>query len=356
MGSRHVPEKIRQVLVRSIDDITVEQVPAPVPGERELLVRTSVVGLCGSDMHAALGSHPFIDLPYRPGHEVVGVVAATGGGVDGFRAGDRVIVEPNLYCGQCPQCRAGRYNICRELKVFGCQTPGGMADLFTIAAHRVHRVPAGMSDVEAALVEPLATPVHAVAKAGDLRGRGVVILGAGPIGLLVLLAARHAGADRIVVTDLLASKRERALRMGAHVALPADDPGCAALAHDALAGPADVVFDCVAREQSMAQAIDMVTKGGLIVVVGVGAPGTTPVRLDLIQDREIRIEGTLMYVADDFRTAISMIAAGVVDVGEMVTATYPLDRAEEAFAVSRDPEQVKVLITVGSAGPPSEGR
>jgi 2-desacetyl-2-hydroxyethyl bacteriochlorophyllide A dehydrogenase len=351
-----VPEKIRQVLVRSIDDVTVEQVPVPVPGDGELLVRPSVVGLCGSDTHAALGSHPFIDLPYRPGHEVVGVVAAIGGGVDGLRAGDRVIVEPNLYCGACPQCRTGRYNICQELKVFGCQTPGGMADLFTIAADRVHPVPAGMSDVEAVIVEPLATPVHAVAKAGDLRGRTVAILGAGPIGLLVMLAAKHAGAARILVTDLLASKRERALRMGAHVTLPADDPDCAAFAHGALGGAADVVFDCVAREQSMAQAIDMVAKGGLVVVVGVGAAGGTPVRLDLIQDREIRVEGALMYVADDFRTAISMIAAGAVDIGEMVTATYPLDRAGEAFAASRDPEQVKVLVTVGSSGPPPEGR
>ncbi|UYQ60696.1 zinc-dependent alcohol dehydrogenase [Streptomyces peucetius] len=343
-------QQIRRVLVRSIDDITVERVPAPVAGDGELLVRTTVVGVCGSDTHAALGHHPFMDLPYHPGHEAVGVVAAVGPGVvtgtEGFAPGDRVIVEPNLFCGQCPQCRSGRYNICQELQVFGCQTPGAMTDLFTIPADRLHRVPEGMTDTEAALVEPLATPVHAVAKAGDLTGRTVVVLGAGPIGLLVLAAARHAGAAKIAVTDLLAGKRDRALRLGADAVLPADAPDLIAQAHAVLGGPVDVVFDCVAREQSMAQATDLVTKGGRIIVVGVGAAGPTPIRLDLVQDREIRIEGTLMYTAEDYRAAISLISSGAVDTDEIVTAVYALEDAGKAFTASLAPEHVKVLVTV----------
>ncbi|MFI6935145.1 zinc-binding dehydrogenase [Streptomyces sp. NPDC050287] len=342
-------QQIRRVLVRSIDDITVEYVPAPTAGEGELLVRTSMVGVCGSDTHAAQGHHPFMSLPYHPGHEAVGVVAAVGPGADGFAPGDRIIIEPNLYCGRCPQCRSGRYNICQELKVFGCQTPGAMTDLFAIPADRVHRVPEGMTDIEAALVEPLATPVHAVSKAGDLTGRAVVVLGAGPIGLLVLAAARQAGAAKIAVTDLLPGKRDRALRLGADAALPADTTGLADQARQALGGPVDVVFDCVAREQSMAQATDLVTKGGRIVVVGVGAAGTTPVRLDLIQDREIRVEGTLMYTADDYRTAIALIASGAVDTDEIVTATFPLEEAAKAFAASLAPEHVKVLVTVDAS-------
>jgi len=341
-----MPQQIRRVLVRSIDDITIERVPAPVPEDHELLVRTKVVGVCGSDTHAAAGHHPFIGLPYRPGHEAVGVVAATGKRAGAFAPGDRVIVEPNLYCGACAQCRSGRYNICRELKVFGCQTPGAMTDLFTIPADRVHRVPEGMSDVEAALVEPLATPVHAVAKAGDLTGRSVAVLGAGPIGLLTLLAARHAGAARIAVTDPLEAKRERALRLGADAALPADAPALVAQAEAVLGGPADVIFDCVARERSMAQATDLVAKGGHIIVVGVGAAGTTPIRLDLIQDRELRIEGTLMYTERDYRTAMSLIASGAVDTDEIVTATYGLEDAAQAFAAATEPQHVKVLVTV----------
>ncbi|WP_142212687.1 zinc-binding dehydrogenase [Streptomyces sp. SLBN-118] len=339
-------ETIRRVVVRSRDDIAIEHVPAPVPGDDELLVRTTVVGVCGSDIHAAAGHHPFIDLPYYPGHEAVGVVAWAGKGAEDFAPGDRVVVEPNLYCGRCTQCRSGRYNICQELKVFGCQTPGAMTDLFTIPAARVHRIPDAMTDLQAALIEPLATPVHAVAKAGDLSGRTVAILGAGPIGLLTLVAARHADATRVVVTDLLQGKRDRALRLGADGALHADARDLVAQAHAALGGPPDVVFDCVTREHSMAQAIGLVAKGGQIVVVGVGAAGTTPIRLDLVQDREIRIEGTLMYTAADYRTAMSLIASGAVDTDELVTASYGLDDAAKAFTASADPEQVKVLVTV----------
>lgn len=341
-----MPAPNRRVLVRSIDDIGIEEVPVPRPGEDDLLIRSTVVGVCGSDTHAALGHHPFIELPYRPGHEVVGVVAAAGANAADFAPGTRVIVEPNLYCGRCAQCRSGRYNICRDLEVFGCQTPGGMTDLFTIPTGRVHRVPEGMSDFQAALVEPLATPVHAVAKAGDLTGRTVAVLGTGPIGLLVLAAARHAGAARIVATDLLDTKRERAVRLGADEALPADAADSVAKAHAVLGGPADVVFDCVAREQSMAQAVDLVAKGGRIIVVGVGSPGATPIRLDLVQDREIRVEGSLMYTAGDYRTALDLITAGVIDADAIITATYPLEQAGEAFAAALRPEHVKVLVTV----------
>ena len=343
-----MPAQNRRVLVRSIDDITLEEAPVPRPGDNELLIRSTVVGVCGSDTHAALGHHPFIALPYRPGHEVVGVVEATGARAGGFAPGDRVIIEPNLYCGRCAQCRSGRYNVCRQLEVFGCQTPGGMAELFTIAAGRVHRVPDEMSDLQAALVEPLATPVHAVAKAGDLTGRTVAVLGAGPIGLLVLAAARHAGAAGIIATDLLDTKRERAVRLGADEALPADAADLTEQAQAVLGGPADVVFDCVAREQSMAQAVDLVAKGGRIIVVGVGAAGATPIRLDLVQDREIRIEGSLMYTAGDYRAAIDLITSGVVDAEAIVTATYPLEEAGEAFAAALRPEHVKVLVTVAA--------
>ncbi|NJP67847.1 zinc-dependent alcohol dehydrogenase [Streptomyces spiramenti] len=352
-----MPEPIRRVLVRAHDDITLEEVPAPRPAEGELLIRSVLVGICGSDTHAARGHHPFIELPYRPGHEVVGEVVEVGPGVTGHVPGGRVVVEPGLVCGACPQCRSGRYNICTELAVFGCQTPGGMADLFTIAAGRVHPVPDALTDLQAALVEPLATPVHAVAKAGDLTGRTVLVLGAGPIGLLLVIAARLAGARRVVVTDLLAAKRDRARRLGADAVLPADGEDLPARVADALGGPADVVFDCVARASSIGQAVDSVAKGGHVVVVGVGAPGPTPVRLDLVQDRELRIEGTLMYTADDYRRAMEIIGSGAVDAAEIVTATFPLAEAAAAFAAASDPAHVKVLVTGGGLpGPAGAGR
>jgi L-iditol 2-dehydrogenase len=341
---------MRRVVVGTDGSVRVERAEPPgQPAEGQVRVRPSVVGICGSDLHARAGTHPFIPLPYRPGHEVVGVVDAVGAGVDGLAVGDRVVVEPNLVCGRCRQCRDGRYNICRNLAVFGCQTPGGLAEEFLLAADRLHRLPDGMPDELAALVEPLATPVHAVRIAGVGPGSRVAVLGAGPIGLLVLVVARAAGAAAVVVTDVLASKRDRARRLGADAVLDAGDPELVAKATEALAtegaGGADVVFDCVAREASMRQAVELVDKGGVVAVVGVPA-GPTTVPLHLVQDREITVLGSLMYVGADMRRAIELLDSGAVAAEDLVTSVFPLDRAAEAFAAGADPEQVKVLVRV----------
>jgi 2-desacetyl-2-hydroxyethyl bacteriochlorophyllide A dehydrogenase len=337
---------MRQVVVTSSEDIQVVEVPRPgPPAPGQVLVASRLVGICGTDVHAAAGHHPFIDRPYRPGHEVVGVVEQVGEGVTDLAAGDRVVLEPNLTCGECPQCRDGRYNICRALAVFGCQTPGGMADAFAVARDRLHRIPDGMSDELAALVEPLATPVHAVRRAGVRAGSRVAVLGAGPIGLLVLVAARAAGAEVVVVTDVLPEKLDRARRLGAAEALRADVPDLVDRAAAVLKG-ADVVFDCVASAGSVAQAVELVDKGGTVMVVGIAA-GPTSIPLHLVQDREIAVIGSLMYVREDVERAIALLSSGVVAADELVTAVYPLDRAAEAFAASADPQQVKVLVSVG---------
>jgi L-iditol 2-dehydrogenase len=339
---------MRQVVVTSSEDVRVEEVPRPAaPGAGEVLVASRLVGICGTDVHAAAGHHPFIDRPYRPGHEVVGVVEQVGDGVSDLAAGDRVVLEPNLVCGTCRQCRDGRYNICRNLAVFGCQTTGGMADAFLVARDRLHRLPDGMSDELAALVEPLATPVHAVRRAGVGPGSRVAVLGAGAIGLLVLVAARSAGAEVVVVTDVLPAKLERARRLGADEALRADAPDLVERAAAALRG-ADVVFDCVAAASSMAQAVELVDKGGTVMVVGIAA-GPTTIPLHLVQDREISVVGSLMYVREDVERAIALLASGAVAASDLVTAVFPLERAAEAFAASADPQQVKVLVSVAPA-------
>jgi threonine dehydrogenase-like Zn-dependent dehydrogenase len=348
MVSPAAPGANRRVVVNAIDDVVFETVPEAGPEAGEVRIRGTVVGICGSDTHAACGHHPFIDLPYRPGHEVIGVIDAVGAGVDDSWIGARVVVEPNLACGHCTQCRAGRYNICRELLVLGCQTPGGLADSFTVAVDRVIALNPELDDDHAILIEPLATPVHAVRRAaeavGDLRDRPVVVIGAGPIGLFVLLALRTAGAT-VVVADLLASKRERAERLGAAGTFDPTAPDAVTSTLALLGGPAAVVVDCVARESSVAQAIELVDKGGAVMIVGVAA-GAVPVRLDLIQDREIALIGSLMYVREDYTAAMDMLASGAVPVEEIITARYDFEHSAEAFGASMDPENVKVLVNI----------
>jgi Threonine dehydrogenase and related Zn-dependent dehydrogenases len=340
---------VRRIVVNSIDDIQVETVDTPKAGPNEVLVRSTVVGICGSDMHAAHGRHPFMSLPFWPGHEVVGVVQSTGEGVDADLAGRRVVVEPNLACGHCDQCLAGRYNICATLDVFGCQTPGGMTDAFTIAADRVIPLPDDLDDDWAALIEPLSTPVHAVRRAGDLNGKRVVVIGAGPIGLFTAIAALDAGAAKVVVADLLESKRARAERLGAHGSFDSSAPDAAEQAVAALGGKAHVVFDCVSRESTVALAIAALDKGGSLMTVGVPA-GRTLIDLDLVQDRELTIMGNLMYVRDDVLHAIELLRRHPFPFEEVVTATFDLDHADEAFHRSDDPEQVKILVRVAQLG------
>ncbi len=219
--------------------------------------------MCGSDTHAAHGRHPFIELPYHPGHEVVGVVVARGTGVDGIEVGQRVTVEPDLPCWECKQCRRGTENLCENLRFFGCgYDQGGMADYFTIPANRVHVIPDDLDYRAAALIEPMSTPVHAVRLAGDVRDQTVVILGAGTIGLLVLAVVRAHGAKRIVVTDPLPDKRARRnSQLGADVALDAAVDDIVAQARAALGESADVVFDCVAVTPTVRQAIEMAEQG-----------------------------------------------------------------------------------------------
>lgn len=334
---------MRRVVVAAPERVEVRRVPRPVRGPGEVLVRMLVSGVCGSDKHAAHGVHPFVPLPYAPGHEVVGEVVETDDG-SRFAAGDKVTVEPTLVCRECKQCRAGRENLCERLRFFGCgHDQGGMADYFTIDESRLHALPPSFSDEDAALVEPLSTPVHAARLAGDLTGKKVAVLGAGTIGLLMLAAARHAGAGRIVVTDPLPGKRDRARRLGADGVLDATSPTLVADVREALGESADVVFDCVATQGTVSSAVEMALKAGTVVVVGVPVAEVV-VPLPIIQDQQIRLQGSATYLPEDYAESIAMIADGKVSAEDMVTAVFPLDEADRAFAVAGEEDQVKVLI------------
>jgi 2-desacetyl-2-hydroxyethyl bacteriochlorophyllide A dehydrogenase len=303
-----------------------------------------LAGVCGSDTHALAGLHPFIDLPYFPGHEVVGVVEAVGSEVSSVSPGQRVVLEPFLPCWQCKQCRAGRQNVCERLRFFGCaHDQGAMADFFTVDARRLHLVPAALSSEQAALVEPLGTPVHAIGLAGGVTGRTVAILGAGTIGLLTLRVARAYGASRVVMTARSSGSRARALRFGADAAIDAAAPDAVAEVRAALGESADVVFDCVAEQSTMDQALGMAVKAGTVVVVGV-PPASVTIPLPVIQDSQLRIQGSATYLPADFAESMRLLESGEVAIDDLVTAVRPLAEADIAFAEAASGAHVKVLL------------
>lgn len=339
-----LPQQMRRVVV-SPGSIDVTTVDVPTPMASEALVQMVVSGVCGSDTHAAHGRHPFVPLPYKPGHEVVGVVRAVGAEVTDVAVGQRVTVMPTLPCWTCKMCTTERSNLCENLRFFGCgYDQGGMADYFTVESNRLVVIPDDLDDRQAALIEPLSTPVHAAKLAGDLNGKKVAILGAGTIGLLVLAAVRHRGAATVVMTDMLPSKRERALRLGADAVVDSAAEDVVAEVRAALGESADVVFDCVAIQQTVSQAVQMALKAGTVVVVGVPASEVT-VPLPVMQDQQVRLQGSATYVDEDYADAIAIIQAGAVRAEDFITAEFPLAEVARAFETSSGGEQVKVLIT-----------
>lgn len=326
---------IMQRVVAGPSGVSTVSAEVPVPGPGEVLVRTVLAGICGSDTHALAGLHPFIDLPYLPGHEVVGVVEETG---------RRVVLEPFLPCWECKQCKAGRQNVCERLRFFGCaHDQGAMAEYFTVDARRLHDVPDDLSWEQAAMIEPLGTPVHAIGLAGGVTGRTVAILGAGTIGLLTLLVAKAYGAARVVMTARSSSSRDRALRFGASAVVDASLPDAAEQVREALGESADVVFDCVASQSTMDQALAMVMKAGTVVVIGVPpAPVTIP--LPQIQDAQLRIQGSATYLPADFTEAMRLLSTGEVAIDGLITSVRPLSEAAPAFAEAASGDHIKVLL------------
>jgi threonine dehydrogenase-like Zn-dependent dehydrogenase len=340
MGDAAVPATMRRVVVTT-DGVEVVEVPTPVPGPGEVLVRMEVAGVCGSDTHALHDRHPFIVLPYAAGHEVSGVVA---GGAE-LPLGSRVTVEPDLPCWTCKQCTAGRQNICENLRFFGCaHDQGGMAEFFTIDVRRLHVVPDDLDWPTAALIEPMSTPMHAIRLIGGVDGKAVAILGAGTIGLLIMRAAKARGARRVVMTARSQASRDRATAYGAHGVVDATSPDAVEQVRQALGESADVVFDCVADQGTTLQAIGMANKGGTVVVVGVPA-GEVSIPLQTIQDSQIRMQGSATYLPEDYADAIEMLRAGVVTSTEFVTAVRPLREAAEAFTDAESGRHIKVLLT-----------
>jgi len=343
---------MRQVRVAGLNEVTVVDSPVPEPGPGEVRVAVALAGICGSDTHAVAGHHPLLPPPYLPGHELVGRVDRVGPDGDGTLAGARVVVKPNVDCGECVNCRAGRSNACQTLQWVGCDPsgalPGGMAPYVVVPERNVFPVPDEVADVDAVLVECLATPVHAARIAGDLTGARVVVIGAGTIGLLSVVAARRAGAGVVVVSDPVPAKRDRAVGLGADATVDAVSPDFTASVHAALGGPADVVFDCVGIEASIRQSVDVLRRAGTLLIVGV-PPRDGVVPLPLFQDWELRVQGCANYTPQDIEAAIAIAADGGLPGDEIVSATYGVEDAVLAFADAALGTAGKVVIAPASS-------
>ena len=328
--------------------VEFRQVETPAAGEGQILLKVLRIGVCGSDIHVYHGKHPFTKYPVTQGHEVSGEITELGKNVTGFKVGQKVTIEPQVYCGHCYPCRHGKYNLCEELKVMGFQTTGTASEYFAVDASKVTPIPEEMSYEEGAMIEPLAVAVHAVKQMGDVKGMNITVIGAGPIGNLVAQTARGMGAAKVMITDVSDLRLAKAKECGIDVCVNTKEKNFGDALVEAF-GPdkADVIYDCAGNNITMGQAIKYARKGSVIVLVAVFADMAT-VDLAVANDHELDIKSTMMYRHDDYVDAIDLVNAGKVHLRPLISKTFAFKDYLEAYKYidANRETTMKVIINV----------
>ncbi len=314
------------------------------PGPDEVRIEVAYCGVCGTDLHIFLGHMDSrITFPQVIGHEMAGTIAAIGAGVEGWRQGDPVVVRPLDACGTCPACRAGHAHICQNLNFLGIDTPGAFQGSWTVPAHTLHRLPPSLSLERASLVEPIAVACHDVRMGEVEAGEEVVVIGGGPIGMLVALVARHEGG-RVLVCEVNPFRVELARELGLEVVNPREVDLVAHVEERTGGAGADVVFE-VSGSQAGAEVMTQLPRTrGRIVVVAIFAEAP---RVDLFRFfwRELRLCGVRVYEPEDFEKAIQLAADGALPLDRLVTARRPLADLQEVFQQMEEGADImKVLI------------
>ncbi|UII79878.1 zinc-binding dehydrogenase [Flagellimonas sp. CMM7] len=314
-------------------------------GDKEVLISVKKIGVCGSDIHVFHGKHPFTPYPVVQGHEYSGEVVETGKAVTKFKTGDKATARPQLVCGKCGPCKRGDYNICDVLKVQGFQAPGVAQDYFVLPEDRMIKLPSSMSFEIGALVEPTAVAAHCTLKAGDLKGKNVVVTGAGPIGNLVAQFARIRGAN-VLITDLSEYRLQKAKDCGIeHTCNPKEEKLEACLSRVFNGEGFHVGFECAGVEIALDNLIQNVNKGGDVVAVAVY--GDRPrVDVSILGDRELKLIGTLMYTHEDYEQAVKYLDNGQLITEPLITKRFPFEDYLEAYRYIDDQgdQTLKVII------------
>lgn len=335
---------MKAVVAHGREDLRVADVPEPTCGPGQVAVAVEYGGICGSDLHywrhGAVGTSVLRE-PMILGHEVAGRIHSLGAGVGGLRAGDPVTVHPGRPCGTCAECSRQRPHLCRNVAYLGSaarlpHTDGAFCETVVVPAEQVRRLPDGLSTRTAATAEPLAVALHATNRAGDLRGRTVLVNGAGPIGCLLVAAAGRAGASHVRVSDLQDAALELAVSMGAHDSVN--------VATAELPTDVDVVFEVSGAPAALGPCLDAVAKGGTLIQVGMLPRAESPVDLSRLVTKEIDYLGSMRFV-DEITDAVQALAEGLI-VEPLLTHTFPVGEAHTAFSTALDPKAAgKVLLS-----------
>ena len=336
-------------LVTGKRKIELVEMPTPTPASGKAVVDISYCGICGTDVHAYMSGEPY--NPAICGHEWVGHVSAVGDGVGGLKEGDRVAIGVGAACGHCPTCVRGDAAHCetvltQAIGVGPMASPhGGFASAIAMEAARLYQVPASLSDTQAGLLEPATVAVHALRRTPMRLGDSVVVIGAGPIGLLVLQAARLSGAGTVVLVEPEASRRELGAQLGADLVLDPSVENAQELidAHLGMSG-ADVVFECAGIPSTIQTSVDLIRRGGVVSLVGV-ANGAATINAAGWLVKEVNLVSSIAYLHEDFEICKHLVADGRIQTDPLHTSTVSLGELDAAFTtLAEHPSEVKILV------------
>ncbi len=336
----------KRAVYRGNKTFTVEQAAVTPPAAGEVQIDVAYCGICGTDLHIYLGHmDKRVGFERAVGHEMSGVIAALGAGVTDLAVGQRIVVRPLDHCGECPACKAGHQHICHKLKFIGIDTEGAFQQKWNVPAHTIHILPDDLPLQHAALIEPLAVACHDVKRGRVAVGEDVLVIGGGPIGLLVAMVARHAGG-RVTISEINENRLAYAAKLGFATLNPkAGDVGQAV--HAATGGKgADVVFEVSGSQPGVDLMTAAAATRGRIVMVAIHA---TKPQIDLFQFfwRELEMQGARVYHREDYDQAMQLLAEGVVDCDSFITDVQPLDDIQAAFeALTKNPNAMKSMIQV----------
>lgn len=340
--------------MRGTDNMILKEIPVPEVGEKEVLVSLEYVGICGSDVHyfhsGCCGAYK-VDLAedFMLGHECAGTVVEVGAGVEDLKIGDRVALEPGITCGKCEACKSGHYNLCPDV-VFLATPPvqGCNEEYIAFPADMCFKLPENVSTKEGALIEPLSVGFYAAEQGAVNTGDTVIILGAGCIGLVTLLACKAHGAGQIIVADLVEARLNKALELGATAVVNSGKEDIFEKVKELTGGRGfDVVFETAGSAVTIAQTPFLVRRGGTITLVGISAQEEISYNFAQIMDKEATIKSVFRY-KNIYPKAIAAVSSGAIEVRDIVTHEFDLEHIQEAYeeAVNNKTDLVKAVIKV----------
>ena len=335
---------MKAIVFKEKSKYSLEEVPIPTVGSKDVLIKVNTCGICGTDIHIYEGTFP-ANFPVIAGHELSGTVEDMGKDVKNLKVGDHVTVNPNFPCGKCEQCRVGRENLCTDLLNLGVRLNGGFAQYVKVKETLVYKLKDEVDLEVASLSEPLSCCIHGMELAQIKPGDSVLVIGCGPIGLLMVQLAKICGAAKILATDMMEKRRGLALSLGADVSLNPLEENIQEAVEDLLHGRPEVVVECVGKSLTQEESINLVKPGGKVIWFGVADPkNKIKINPYYVYKNEITIKGSFINPYTTGK-AVNLLSDKRIKLKELISHRFKLENFDEAMRTHiKDENRIKVVV------------